>query len=82
MYFSECVLTDRAPEPSGEEGLQDVRIIQALYESADTGKAVQLPPYEPAQRPDGRQRIVQPPVKEPEMVHAEAAHEEWSRRIG
>jgi predicted dehydrogenase len=76
LYFSDCVLTDRAPEPSGEEGLQDVRIIQALYESADTGKAVQLPPYEPARRPDSSQQIVSPPVKEPEIVHAEAAHEE------
>ncbi len=76
LYFSDCVLTDRAPEPSGEEGLQDVRIIQALYESADTGKAVQLPPYEPAHRPDASQPIVSPPVNEPEVVHAEAAHEE------
>jgi glucose-fructose oxidoreductase len=76
LYFSDCVLTDQAPEPSGDEGLQDVRIIQALYESADTGKAVQLPPYEPAQRPDARQQIVSPPVKEPEIVNAEAAHEE------
>jgi glucose-fructose oxidoreductase len=76
LYFSDCVLGDRAPEPSGEEGLQDVRIIQALYESADTGKAVQLPPYEPAARPDTRQQIVSPPVKEPDIVHAAPAHEE------
>jgi predicted dehydrogenase len=76
LYFSECVIEDKTPEPSGEEGLQDVRIIQALYESADAGKAVQIPPYEPAQRPDASQQIVRPRIKEPKVVHAEAAHEE------
>src|SRR5262245_32907904 len=34
-YFSECVRNDREPEPSGEDGMQDVRIVQALYESAE-----------------------------------------------
>ena len=43
LYFSDCILEDREPEPSGEEGMQDVRIIQALYESAETGKAVAIP---------------------------------------
>ena len=27
LYFSDCILKDREPEPSGEEGLQDVRIV-------------------------------------------------------
>ena len=40
LYFSDCILKNREPEPSGEEGMQDVRIVQALYESAETGKAV------------------------------------------
>lgn len=56
LYFSDCILKDRAPEPSGEEGLQDVRIVQALYESAETGKAVQVPPFDRSKRPTGRHR--------------------------
>ncbi|HTG45872.1 MAG TPA: Gfo/Idh/MocA family oxidoreductase, partial [Verrucomicrobiae bacterium] len=32
-YFSDCILRGRNPEPSGEEGMIDVRIIEALYES-------------------------------------------------
>jgi predicted dehydrogenase len=76
LYFSDCVLEDKTPEPSGEEGMQDVRIIQALYESSDTGKAIQIPPYQPAQRPDASQQIVRPGIEEPKPVHAEAAHEE------
>src|SRR4030095_10260089 len=51
IYFSDCILNDREPEPSGEEGLQDVRIIQALYESADRGKVIALPPRAVARRP-------------------------------
>ena len=31
LYFSDCILNDRAPEPSGEEGMQDVKIVEALY---------------------------------------------------
>jgi glucose-fructose oxidoreductase len=70
LYFSDCVLKNREPEPSGEEGLQDVRIIQALYESAETGKAVAIPPFDRTKRPSGRQRISKPGVRKPELVHA------------
>ena len=52
--------------------MQDVRIVQALYESAETGKVVQIPPFEPSTRPDSRQRIERPAVKEPELVHVKS----------
>jgi predicted dehydrogenase len=42
-YFSSCILEDRQPEPSGIEGLQDVRIIEAIYRSARDGRPVTLP---------------------------------------
>jgi predicted dehydrogenase len=42
-YFSDCVLRDVAPEPSGYEGLQDVRIVEAIYRSARDGRPVTLP---------------------------------------
>ena len=38
LYFSDCILNDREPEPSGEEGMQDVKIVEALYASAKSGK--------------------------------------------
>lgn len=41
-YFSDCVINDRQPITPGEEGLRDIRIIEAIYESARTGKAVDL----------------------------------------
>jgi predicted dehydrogenase len=73
LYFSDCILDNRTPEPSGEEGLQDVRIVQALYESAETGKAVQLPPFRPAKQPTGRQRIKRPGVRKPALVKVKSA---------
>jgi predicted dehydrogenase len=42
-YFSSCILQDRSPEPSGIEGLQDVRLIEAIYRSARDGRPVTLP---------------------------------------
>ena len=73
IYFSDCILDDRQPEPSGEEGLQDVRIIQALYESAERGEVIALPRADVGTRPSGRQRIVKPPVKKPSLVKAKSA---------
>jgi len=75
LYFSDCIINNRQPEPSGEEGLQDVRIISALYESADAGKPVEIPPYVPAARPTLDQEIQRPPVdKPPKPVAARAPH--------
>ena len=73
LHFSDCVLRDRTPEPSGEEGLQDVRIVQALYESAEIGKAVAIPPFRKARRPSGRQRITRPGVRKPALVKVQSA---------
>jgi glucose-fructose oxidoreductase len=76
LYFSDCVLQDRQPEPSGREGLADVRIIRALHESASTGRPVTLPDFERHHRPTLALAEDQPPVKMPEVVHAEAPSEE------
>lgn len=73
LYFSDCILDDRQPEPSGEEGLQDVRVVEALYKSAKTGTAVAMPPLRRAKRPSGRQRIVRPGVKKPRLVKVQSA---------
>ena len=42
-YFSDCVIHDRQPEPSGVEGLEDVRMIEAIYRSSRDGRPVTLP---------------------------------------
>ncbi|RSK35447.1 Gfo/Idh/MocA family oxidoreductase [Hymenobacter metallilatus] len=42
-HFSECILEDKRPRTPGEEGLQDHRIMEALYQSAREGRPVKLP---------------------------------------
>ena len=41
-HMAGCVLDNKRPYTPGEEGLQDQRIMEALYESAATGKPVKL----------------------------------------
>ena len=73
LYFSDCILKDREPEPSGEEGLQDVRIVQALYESARRGRPVKIRPGARTRRPTGRQRIIRPGVRKPPLIKVQSA---------
>lgn len=73
LYFSDCIQRNREPEPSGDEGLQDVRVVEALYRSARTGKAVRLPPLGRTKRPTGRQRIRRPGVRKPALVKVRSA---------
>jgi len=69
-YFSDCILNGKNPEPSGAEGLADVRIIRALRESAEKGRPVEIVPPEKNQRPGIQQEIHKPPVDKPELVRA------------
>ncbi len=73
VYFSDCVLNDRKPEPSGEDGLADVRIIQALLKSAEENRPVSLKKPSVTRRPSMRQEITRPPVrKPPQLINAQA----------
>jgi glucose-fructose oxidoreductase len=71
VEFSDCVLEGRDPEPSGREGLADVRVIRALFRSADAGRPVSLPEFARSRRPGPEQEIRRPPVSKPSLVHAE-----------
>jgi glucose-fructose oxidoreductase len=75
LYFSDCVIHDRKPEPSGEEGLQDVRIVQALYRSAKTGRPVKIPPFENHKRPGKEQTIRRPGIQKPRLIKVAGASE-------
>jgi predicted dehydrogenase len=74
LYFSDCVLNDRDPEPSGEEGLADVRIIEAMLESISSGRPVRTELRQRGQRPTLRQEIRSPAVpREPKLVDVKPA---------
>jgi glucose-fructose oxidoreductase len=70
IYFSDCILQGHEPQPSGEEGLADVRVIRALYRSARTGRRVKLEPARSAREPTMRQEKTRPPVRKRPLVNA------------
>jgi len=72
IYFSDCVTTGNDPEPSGTEGLADVRIIRALYKSAENGEPVRMDNFEKEERPTMEQEIHKMPVDKPRLVRAAA----------
>jgi predicted dehydrogenase len=43
-YFVDCVRSGRTPVPGGREGLVNMRIVDAAYESARSGEAVHIAP--------------------------------------
>ena len=80
-HFSGCVLRGERPEPDGEEGLADVRIIRAIHESARSGRAVDLSASdvdaaEPRSRPGPELTDREPGFPEPEEVQASGPKEE------
>jgi glucose-fructose oxidoreductase len=75
VYFADCIRKDRRPEPSGQEGLLDVRIIEAIHESLRTKGPVTLPPQPAAvRRPQPEQELTRPALEEPELVGVEPPH--------
>lgn len=71
-YFSDCILQNKEPEPSGHEGLADIRIVQALLESMRSGHPVKLDPYELKHRPDLQQAFAKSPVKPARLVNVQS----------
>ncbi|MDB5103523.1 MAG: putative dehydrogenase [Fibrobacteres bacterium] len=72
VYFSDCIRKEMDPEPSGLEGLADVRVINAIYESARTGKPVSIDRVDKRARPSKEMEVNRPPSDETELFHAEA----------
>jgi glucose-fructose oxidoreductase len=70
IYFSECITNDVRPEPDGHEGLADVRIIEAIYQAAKSGRPVQLESLAWSRRPNLRQAMDIRGIEKPEQIHA------------
>jgi predicted dehydrogenase len=75
VYFSNCILDNEDPEPSGVEGQADVAIIEAIYRSARLGRAVGIREFKKRKRPSLRQEIRRHDgVPRPALVHAQGPH--------
>ena len=70
VYFSECILKNRDPEPNGLEGLLDVAILCAVHESAQRGRAMEL--RLPEKKQPGKKLAMRfKPFEKPTLVNAE-----------
>ena len=69
--FSRCVLTGQEPEPSGVEGLADVRVIRAVQRSVRSGRPERIVAVEKDRRPELEQEQRKPAVSKPDLVNAE-----------
>jgi len=72
VYFSDCIINKREPEPSGIEGLVDVKIVEALYESARIGRPVKIGKLPRTRHPQPQQRISCSPPNKPKLLRVEA----------
>jgi hypothetical protein len=74
VYFSDCILQDRDPEPSGMEGLTDIRVIEGMLKSIKTGRWTTLAKAPRLRRPSRRQEIRRPAVpREPPLIKVKSA---------
>ena len=74
IHFSDCILRRKNPEPDGNEGLADVRIVEAIFKSAASGRAVKIAPVEPQQPVKPFQAMKRPPVRKPVLVKTKTPH--------
>lgn len=76
-YFSRCIREGRVPEPSGAEGLADVRVVEAINESLRSGRPVKIEPLgEQLQRPEPGLAIRYPAGVQPQPIHAPQPHQD------
>jgi predicted dehydrogenase len=69
-YFSRCILEGRRPEPDAEEAICDLRVLEALAQSAESGKPIPLGPRQRAARPSLEQESEKPAVAKQKPVNA------------
>jgi glucose-fructose oxidoreductase len=72
-YFSDCILKNKEPEPSGFEGLADIRIIEAIYESIRTRRTIPVSSTPKRSKPGPGQEIRKPAHGKPQIIHAHPA---------
>ncbi len=68
-YFSDCILNGTEPEPDGEEGYADVRVLEGIARALETGNAEKLEPFTRTRRIDTAQGETLAARKSPELVH-------------
>jgi predicted dehydrogenase len=73
IAFARCIRDGRDPEPSGEEGLADMYVLEAIQRAAESGRVEPIQRISRRARPTKAQAIRRKPHGMPELVHAEPA---------
>ncbi|WP_019903667.1 Gfo/Idh/MocA family oxidoreductase [Methylobacterium sp. 77] len=69
-YFSDCILDDRDPEPDGEEGYADMRVIEGIVRALQTGTSQVLEPFLRTKRIDTKaQEQTLSAQKSPDLIN-------------
>ncbi|HVZ71388.1 MAG TPA: Gfo/Idh/MocA family oxidoreductase [Polyangia bacterium] len=68
--FATCIREDKEPEPSGREGLADMRVLDAIQRAIDSHKSEPVVPTDKPLRPSKKQTITRPAHGMPPLVHA------------
>jgi predicted dehydrogenase len=71
IYFADCIRNDETPEPSGHEGMADVRVIEAIKRSAESGARSGVEAVSRSQRPSLQQERKKPAHGMPQLVGAD-----------
>jgi predicted dehydrogenase len=69
-YFSRCIMEGHTPEPNVDEAICDLRVIEAIRQSAETGKPVPLAPRVRSRRPTLDQASKRPAVGKQKPINA------------
>jgi len=76
LYFSDCIMKNKIPEPGPVEGMADVKIIEAILNSIHTKAPVRFDPVEKIARPNQKQKFSRPGVKKRKLFHARSPSQE------
>lgn len=69
-YFSDCLLSGKDPEPDGEEGYADVRVLEGILQALRTGRPQELEPLNRLKRIDPQsQKETLAAQKSPDLVN-------------
>jgi len=72
LHFAECVIEDKEPRPNGYEGLNDIRVIHAIRQSALKGTREYLQPVAIGSNPGPDLIDEKPKVKKPDLVNVKS----------
>jgi glucose-fructose oxidoreductase len=73
VAFARCIRENREPEPSGEEGLADLYVLEAIQRAAASGRTERVKPISRRMRPTKAQSLRRKPHGMPALIHAQPA---------